>query len=169
SGIVRFMDSVGHSHRGLLVGPSKKDVSDLSTDRKSGYDHPFNQLIGGTLQQQPVFESAGFPFIGIADEVPGFRTILRNEAPYQSRSKPCSTPAAKIRLLDHIQHVGGRHAGEYFLQRFITTHSLIFVQSVCLFVTTNMLRQGPFHVRWSFTDQVYFARMLFSSSSFTFL
>jgi hypothetical protein len=85
------------------------------------------------LHQIAVFESARLGFVSIADDVLGFRRILRHEAPLHACGKASAATPAQTRFFDFVDNVVRRHRVERLLERFVAAVLAIDIKALRIF------------------------------------
>src|SRR5512134_174052 len=135
----------------LLQDPGSQDklasyinVRRLGSDRVTGQDDPFQDLVGVALDQLAVLERPGLTFIGVAAEIAGALVILGQESPFNAGGKAGTAAAAKAGFDDQLRHVGGRDLSEDLLERLVAARLFILGQRSGIPRLTHILEQNRF-------------------------
>ena len=109
------------------VFPAHKDKCDVCLDGESGNDHAFDELVGVSLQQQTVFESAGLHLVGVGYQVCRVRDVFaqRYERPFQTGLKTSASPAAEIGVFHFVSNRFRFHAATQNLADRLVTAALL--------------------------------------------
>ena len=89
------------------------DVGVLHLEGEAREHHPFEDLVGILLDQEPVLERAGLGLVGVAEEVDGLSAALllrRDEGPLHAAGEAGAAAAAEARGLHHVRDLRGVHS-----------------------------------------------------------
>ncbi len=94
---------------GLILAP---DVHERGMDVACvrGQERSLDDRVRIMANDEPVFERARLPFIGIDAEVFRLIRLLRDEAPFHPGREARPSPAPQSGFLDLVQDLGGSHA-----------------------------------------------------------
>ena len=68
---IRLGDGLRESSSREFILPPQENVCCVGLDGEGAQNHPFDQLVGISFQEQPVLEGARLHFIAVADQVSG--------------------------------------------------------------------------------------------------
>ena len=96
--LVRFGHRTGEPFGRPEVLATNIDVGFVASSRGSSDDHAFEQGVRIALENVSILEGSWFPFVGIDDEVFGFRAAFRDERPFSAGRKPRAAQTAEVGL-----------------------------------------------------------------------
>ena len=125
---VSFTNGMLQAARRKPVFAAQEDVRDIGFNGERRDDHPFDQLMRITLQQQAVLECSRLHLVGITHNILGAWDIgtQGHEAPFGARGKTGAPAALQVCLLDHLLDVFGRKF-ERLWKRLVSAAALVRV------------------------------------------
>src|SRR5207249_4975079 len=85
------------------------DVRLVAPDREGSDQHALQKCMRVALEDVSILESPRFPFVGVDDQILGFRAALWDERPFSSCRKSGSAQTAKVGPRDLVDDLRRRH------------------------------------------------------------